>query len=36
MPGIVTVRDFKDRNGPVLVLTSVQWTEFTAGIRAGV
>ena len=34
-PGVVAVRDSKDRNGPVLVLTSAQWTEFTAGIRAG-
>ncbi len=33
--GIVAVRDSKDRNGPVLVLTSAQWMEFTAGIRAG-
>ena len=35
MPGVVAVRDSKDRNGPVLVLTAAQWTEFTAGIRAG-
>jgi len=31
----VAVRDSKDRNGPVLVLTSAQWRAFTAGIRAG-
>jgi hypothetical protein len=35
LPGIVAVRDSKDRNGPVLVLTPTQWREFTAGIRAG-
>jgi Domain of unknown function (DUF397) len=35
LPGIVAVRDSKDRNGPILVLTSAQWREFTAGIRAG-
>jgi Domain of unknown function (DUF397) len=35
MPGIVAVRDSKDRTGPVLVLTSAQWRQFTAGIRAG-
>jgi hypothetical protein len=35
LPGVVAVRDSKDRNGPVLVLTSAQWREFTAGIRAG-
>jgi Domain of unknown function (DUF397) len=35
MPGIVAVRDSKNRTGPVLVLTSAQWREFTAGIRAG-
>jgi hypothetical protein len=35
MPGIVAVRDSKDRTGPVLVITSARWTEFIAGIRAG-
>jgi hypothetical protein len=35
LPGIVAVRDSKDRNGSVLVLTPAQWREFTAGIRAG-
>jgi len=35
LPGVVAVRDSKDRNGPVLVLTSAQWSEFTAGICAG-
>jgi len=35
LPGIVAVRDSKDRNGPVLVLTSAQWREFTAGVCAG-
>jgi hypothetical protein len=35
LPGIVAVRDSKDRNGPVLVLSSTRWREFIAGIRAG-
>jgi hypothetical protein len=35
MPGIVAVRDSKNRTGPVLVLTSALWTEFIAGIHAG-
>jgi len=35
LPGIVAVRDSKDRTGAVLVLTSAQWAEFIAGIRAG-
>ena len=35
LPGVVAVRDSRDRNGPVLVFTSAQWREFTAGIRAG-
>jgi len=35
LPGIVAIRDSKDRSGPVLVLTPAQWREFTAGIRAG-
>jgi hypothetical protein len=29
-PGIVAVRDSKDRTGPVLVLTPAQWRTFTA------
>jgi len=35
LPGIVAVRDSKDRSGPVLVLTPTQWRELIAGIRAG-
>ena len=35
LPGIVAVRDSKDRSGPVLVLTPAQWRELIAGIRAG-
>ena len=35
LPGIVAVRDSKDRNGPVLIVSSARWREFTAGIRAG-
>lgn len=35
LPGLVAVRDSKDRSGPVLVFTRAQWREFTAGIRSG-
>ena len=31
----VAVRDSKDRQGPVLILTSAAWREFTAGVEAG-
>ena len=33
-PGIVAIRDSKDRNGPVLFLTASQWREFTAKLHA--
>lgn len=29
------VRDSKDPAGPALILSTVQWAAFTAGIRAG-
>jgi hypothetical protein len=29
------VRDSKDREGPVLVLTPDEWPAFTAGVRGG-
>jgi Domain of unknown function (DUF397) len=32
-PGIVAVRDSRDRTGPVLVLTPTQWRTFTASLR---
>ena len=33
-PGIVAIRDSKDRNGPILLLTPIQWREFTTKLRA--
>jgi uncharacterized protein DUF397 len=35
-PDIIAVRDSKDRNGPVLLLTSSQWREFITKLRANV
>jgi len=35
LPGVVAVRDSKDRHGPVLVFTSEEWRAFTAGVRGG-
>ncbi|MGA8460639.1 MAG: DUF397 domain-containing protein [Streptosporangiaceae bacterium] len=34
LPGIIAVRDSKDRQGPALVFTPDEWTAFLAGIRA--
>jgi hypothetical protein len=34
LPGIIAVRDSKDRQGPALVFTPDEWTTFLAGIRA--
>ena len=34
-PGIVAVRDSKDRTGGTLVFTPAQWTAFLDGVRAG-
>jgi predicted secreted Zn-dependent protease len=34
-PGLVLVRDSKDRNGPVLTFTPAQWAGFAAGVRDG-
>lgn len=34
LPGIIAVRDSKDRQGPALVFTSDEWTAFLAGVRA--
>jgi hypothetical protein len=33
--GDVAVRDSKNRQGPVLVFTPVEWDAFLAGVRAG-
>ena len=35
LPGIVAVRDSKDRDGGALVLTPAQWQAFLGGVRAG-
>ncbi|HEY1639341.1 MAG TPA: DUF397 domain-containing protein [Streptosporangiaceae bacterium] len=35
LPGIVAVRDSKDRQGPALVFRPADWAAFTAGVRAG-
>jgi uncharacterized protein DUF397 len=35
LPGIVAVRDSKDRTGPVLTFGPAQWESFTAGLRSG-
>jgi hypothetical protein len=32
-PGIVAVRDSRDRGGPVLLLTPGQWRTLTSGLR---
>lgn len=35
LPGIVAVRDSKDREGRTLVFTPAQWAVFLDGVRAG-
>jgi Domain of unknown function (DUF397) len=35
LPGIVAVRDSKDRTGPVLTFTPAAWEAFTAGVKSG-
>jgi hypothetical protein len=35
LPGIVAVRDSKDRQGPALLFTPAEWSAFTSSIRAG-
>jgi len=35
LPGIVTVRDSKDPNGPQLIVSACEWQTFAAGIREG-
>jgi hypothetical protein len=34
LPGIIAVRDSKDRQGAALVFTPDEWTAFLAGVRA--
>jgi hypothetical protein len=31
----VAVRDSKDRSGPVLIFTAVEWRSFASGVKAG-
>jgi hypothetical protein len=33
LPGIVAVRDSKDRSGPVLTFAPAAWDEFVAGLK---
>jgi hypothetical protein len=35
LPGIIAVRDSKDRQGPVLTFAPAEWRKFTAGVRGG-
>ena len=35
LPGIVAVRDSKDRSGPALIFTPDEWTAFLAGVKDG-
>ncbi len=35
LPGVVAVRDSKDRVGPAVIFTPAAWREFTAEVRSG-
>ena len=35
LPGVVGVRDTKDRSGPVLAFGPDAWVAFLAGVKAG-
>ncbi|WP_055477918.1 DUF397 domain-containing protein [Sphaerimonospora mesophila] len=35
LPGLVAVRDSKDRSGPVLAFTPSEWSAFIAGVKSG-
>ena len=35
LPGIVAVRDSKDREGPALTMSDQAWSEFVRGIKHG-
>jgi len=35
LPGIVAVRDSKDRGGPALIFTPDEWAAFLAGAKTG-
>ena len=34
LPGVIAVRDSKDPDGPVLVVSRDEWARFTARLRA--
>ena len=34
LPGVVAVRDSKDRGGPALVFTPAEWRTFLDGVRS--
>jgi hypothetical protein len=35
LPGIVAVRDTKDRDGGTLIFTHAEWAAFVGGVRDG-
>jgi len=35
LPGVVAVRDSKDRSGPVLTFTPSEWSAFIADVKKG-
>lgn len=35
LPGVVAVRDSKDRSGPALVFARGEWESFVAGVKNG-
>jgi Domain of unknown function (DUF397) len=35
LPGVVAVRDSKDRTGPALVFTPSEWRAFLGGVKDG-
>jgi hypothetical protein len=35
LPGLVAVRDSKDRGGPALVFTPAEWSAFTTDLKTG-
>ena len=35
LPGVVAVRDSKDRGGPALVLQRAEWQAFLSGAKGG-
>ncbi|MEV6150424.1 DUF397 domain-containing protein [Nonomuraea sp. NPDC052129] len=35
VPGIIAVRDSKDRSGPALIFTPSEWEAFLGGVKDG-